>query len=242
MPNLERGDVYDSWETTTGHPDPAFGGTVSSPYISLLSCPTSPPDEASLPVLAYAGNAGSSDYTNPPSAALMKWKGDGVMMDTVGDTGSGTYSAVRNNLDAISTGDGTSNTVLFSERCGSAVLQTRWDTALAPVLVTQVGNTTTSAPVIGVFSTPATGNQINSLLPQVNGALGFPSSNHPGGVVATFCDGHTIFIRDTVSPVVYAQLMTSNSKWTGAGYATNSPNTRTNWLPAQYNLSEADFR
>jgi prepilin-type processing-associated H-X9-DG protein len=32
-------------------------------------------------------------------------------------------------------------------------------------------------------------------------------SNHPGGVVASFCDGHQTFLRTDLEPVVYMQLM-----------------------------------
>ena len=39
---------------------------------------------------------------------------------------------------------------------------------------------------------------------------GYPSSNHPGGVDVGFCDGHGIFIADSIDPVIYGQLMTSN--------------------------------
>jgi hypothetical protein len=39
---------------------------------------------------------------------------------------------------------------------------------------------------------------------------GYPSSNHPAGVDVGFCDGHGVFMSDSIDPVVYAQLMTSN--------------------------------
>jgi prepilin-type processing-associated H-X9-DG protein/prepilin-type N-terminal cleavage/methylation domain-containing protein len=42
--------------------------------------------------------------------------------------------------------------------------------------------------------------------------LGYPSSRHPGGVNAVFVDGHIIFLLDSVDPMVYGQLMTSNRK------------------------------
>jgi prepilin-type processing-associated H-X9-DG protein len=37
-----------------------------------------------------------------------------------------------------------------------------------------------------------------------------PSSNHPGGVVAVFCDGHTRFIGEDVNYKVFKQLMSTN--------------------------------
>jgi prepilin-type N-terminal cleavage/methylation domain-containing protein/prepilin-type processing-associated H-X9-DG protein len=41
---------------------------------------------------------------------------------------------------------------------------------------------------------------------------GILSSNHPGGVNATFIDGHVVFLNDQVDPFVFAQLCTSNHK------------------------------
>ena len=40
---------------------------------------------------------------------------------------------------------------------------------------------------------------------------GFPSSLHPGGVNVAFVGGSVTFVNDQVEPLVYAQLMTSNS-------------------------------
>ena len=43
-------------------------------------------------------------------------------------------------------------------------------------------------------------------------AYAYPNSAHSGGVNVAFCDGHVTFVRESVEPVIYAQLMTSNSK------------------------------
>jgi prepilin-type processing-associated H-X9-DG protein len=39
---------------------------------------------------------------------------------------------------------------------------------------------------------------------------GFPNSTHPGGANMAFCDGHVVFIAESMAPLVYGQLMTSN--------------------------------
>jgi prepilin-type processing-associated H-X9-DG protein len=41
-------------------------------------------------------------------------------------------------------------------------------------------------------------------------SYGFPSSTHPGGVNVAFCGGQIVFMPETIDPVVYGQLMTSN--------------------------------
>jgi prepilin-type N-terminal cleavage/methylation domain-containing protein len=44
---------------------------------------------------------------------------------------------------------------------------------------------------------------------------GIASSNHPGGINASFVAGQVVFITDQIEPLVYAQLMTSNHKQSG---------------------------
>jgi prepilin-type processing-associated H-X9-DG protein/prepilin-type N-terminal cleavage/methylation domain-containing protein len=41
-------------------------------------------------------------------------------------------------------------------------------------------------------------------------SYGYPSSRHSSGVNVAFCDGHIVFLRDTIERSVYAMLMTSN--------------------------------
>jgi prepilin-type N-terminal cleavage/methylation domain-containing protein/prepilin-type processing-associated H-X9-DG protein len=39
-----------------------------------------------------------------------------------------------------------------------------------------------------------------------------PASNHPGGVVVAFCDGHTQFLREDIDYLTYQRLLTSNGR------------------------------
>jgi prepilin-type N-terminal cleavage/methylation domain-containing protein/prepilin-type processing-associated H-X9-DG protein len=41
---------------------------------------------------------------------------------------------------------------------------------------------------------------------------GYPSSNHPGGVNVAFCGGTIRFMSDSIDPVIYSQIMTSNAR------------------------------
>jgi len=258
LPMLERRDIYSTWEQSVAAPnDPAL-----SPFMSIFACPTSPSDVAGAPVLAYAGNAGSKVI----NADRAQMKGDGVMFDTVGIDGS--YNPARINLDVISGKDGTSSTLLFSEKCGTLRDQTRWNviavatspdpgdaiigTALDPAGLPR------DLPTFGIASggLGATVKVINSLTDPTSDNPSYrvhPSSNHPGGVVAAFCDGHTQFLRDTISPEIYAHLLTSDSTWKplsgspgGGVYVTNSGLMRSwmvdgNGVPRRRNLSESDF-
>jgi len=272
LPNLERRDVYRLWENSTSAGVPA---TVS-PFISIFVCPTSPPDTQGQPTLSYAANIGSTEYNGlgtTVSDPFTQYRGDGVMMDTVGSA-SFFISPARNNLDVISSGDGTSMTLLFSEKCGPLYTpQGSYDaipqlinsnTQITKSMLTGVAysaGTLPSGPTpgFGVFATLLDVKIINSLDAERAGYLGHPSSNHPGGCVATFCDGHTMFLKETIAPLVYTQLIASNSLYdarnndrnfgTLGTYKTNGSTIRANLVDApglttatQKTLSEADFQ
>jgi prepilin-type N-terminal cleavage/methylation domain-containing protein/prepilin-type processing-associated H-X9-DG protein len=253
MPNIERADVYRSFEQAT-----ASGLTSGNPYISILVCPTSPTDSSTEPVMSYAGNIGSTalNATVPPA----QYRGDGVLLDCVGN--GNTYAAARTNVDSISGADGATNTMLFAEKCGSMITaNARYDAILVPPTLpiasgTSVANNATNSGVIagfGLMTEPGvavsgTTVMINSPQPRLLGFQGFPSSSHPGGAIVTFCDGHVRLVTDGVAPWVYAQLMTSDSKWNAAGtnYTTNSPIANSalqlfNNGTAAYKLSEGDY-
>jgi prepilin-type processing-associated H-X9-DG protein len=61
---------------------------------------------------------------------------------------------------------------------------------------------------------------------------GFPNSTHPGGVNMAFCDGHITFIGETMEPLVYAQLMTSNRNRSNLADHTKSPPVTERQMPA----------
>jgi prepilin-type processing-associated H-X9-DG protein len=166
------------------------------------------------------------------------------MLDAFG--AAGVYSPARTGLDAISAADGATNTLLFSEKNGSNVAQPNW-TVIATPIDSSAGSTAppvlwSNIPVFGIKNVGA----VTTSLKVINSGTDFvPSSNHPGGVVVTFADGHTIFLRDSIQPHVYAQLLTSDSKWNGTAYSTNSPLVSGTWLMSTsvrpYTLSEGDF-
>lgn len=99
LPFMERNDVFKN---------------LSAVPISFFMCPSSPPDNASQPWLAYAGNCGSGTSGN-------KW--DGVMVDT-------TTAANRMSFEDVANADGTPSTILLSERCG-LVTMAFWSSSVA---------------------------------------------------------------------------------------------------------------
>jgi prepilin-type processing-associated H-X9-DG protein len=120
---------------------------------------------------------------------------------------------VRISFEDVANVDGTPTTILLSEKCGAKIadsLQGQWNVAGTSLNSFAFSTGTTSIPGIGIVGSPPP-KIVNS---QVGAAPGFwsqPSSNHPGGAVTAYCDGHTGFLKDTVSAQVYGQLLSSNS-------------------------------
>jgi prepilin-type N-terminal cleavage/methylation domain-containing protein len=234
LPFVERNDIYKAWQATVA------GGIPPAPYVSLFVCPSTPPDSMSNPVLAYAGNCG----IGISSAAL---KANGVMVDTAWP---GT-AASRLDLDEISSEDGTTMTLLFSEKCisGTAGLnQNWWDTR-----PTTPGATGTSSfsflnpsatyaapsaivPGFGIVGTATVTKVINNAALAAPGQASQPSSNHPGGAVVAFCDGRAGFLKDSLGQGVYGRLITSD----GANVSGNAANAV--WGAAAGPLSEGEFQ
>ena len=249
LPNLERLDVYRSWETS-----PSDTGPSTNPFLAVLNCPSSPVDDQSKPAISYAANIGTTVVENNSQV-----RGDGAFTDTVGwtgGTGATNYSGTRNSLDLISGADGCTSTLLISEKCGTLFTpQNFYDGrpqkmtvssglgALTATDLTPVAYTARSiygVPGFGFFGGTLT-QTVNSSTGALDGYLGGPSSTHPGGVVAVFCDGHVLFLRDNILPIVYAQLLSSNSKWSAGSYGTNSARMK-GILASEFLLSENDFQ
>jgi prepilin-type N-terminal cleavage/methylation domain-containing protein/prepilin-type processing-associated H-X9-DG protein len=246
LPQLERSDVYRIWET----------GLVPSspPSMSIFVCPTSSSDGQATAPISYAGNGGTGLLTG--GASGNQYKADGVFLDSVG----GAYNSAKMNLDVISTGDGATNTLLFSEKTGASVpSQNNWNAYVGPIAGTAnasalfgCSTSGTTPALFGIANdTVPSGKVVNSVASPSGTDFSYlaqPSANHPGGVVAAFADGHTIFLKDSIQSYVYAQLLTSNSVYASGAYANNSSRLggATGWLrlnapSVPYLLQESDY-
>ncbi len=231
-------------------------------YVSFFACPTTSAD-TSTPALAYGLNVGSLANANGRQAT---GGNDGVGLDNYMHPALPRY---RRRLSQSDIRDGTPFTLLATEKCGSqtSVAGIRWDyllqtnsgTAFLPV---DSGGTVAyqtdvlgdariqEMGIVGVSEDygPSSTSLINSGT-SVAGYRMYPSSNHPGGVVAVFCDGHTAFLRQTLAPHVYAQILTPNSNGDGnavpatpAGWSNNSPRIRSFFSnDSNYLLQESDL-
>lgn len=232
LPALERSDVYRRLEQSQSGGFPVETAVA----INIFKCPSSPSGDPNAPLVHYAGNVGTSGCNGTQQV-----RGDGVFFDTLGNGAS--YGAARTNLDAINQADGTTNTLMFSERNSVNVTPPSWQSAPGTTsggtgrwflrdaitgLLPVNGTSVSDVPVFGIagdFNTQVA-KIINSALPpagQTNPSYAsHPSSNHPGGVVTAMCDGRTSFLKDSIGRHVYAQLITSDSRWTPQASPTNS--------------------
>jgi prepilin-type N-terminal cleavage/methylation domain-containing protein/prepilin-type processing-associated H-X9-DG protein len=204
LPQLERRDIFNAAATNT------VSGSLPStsrPYLDMFVCPSSPPESTTLPTLAYVANSGTDGAV----------RGNGVMLDTI---------AQKISLDFISDGDGNATTLLYSEKVGPSVTINYDWTAIQTITTGTLTATSVTTGTTAAFLLPTTptasGRVINPGTASVAGTsnphLVFPSSNHPGGVMAAFCGGHVLFLKDSIAPQVYAQLMTSKTETASATY------------------------
>lgn len=256
LPYVERNDLFLAHgpEGT----DQARGSRPDS-FLKLMNCPsdnlaaTFNPDRRDSS--SYVANCGRRDgldvdvdanadrrYLDSPFNGVFHDRFPfQVTDDTVGLTN---FRPVTVSSSVLTSGDGTATTLLFSENIDSG----NW------------GETGVNAEILTGFiwwgsegSPPGSGNNPSQheLSARINSNLGLantvndpddrayyarPSSFHPGGVVAVFCDGHTSFLADTMDYDVYAQLMTPRGRnvmdfETGVGVQ----------LPAQSPLDEDSY-
>jgi prepilin-type N-terminal cleavage/methylation domain-containing protein/prepilin-type processing-associated H-X9-DG protein len=228
LPQMERLDI---WKTLQA------GGVLPSIYLSSYVCPSSPPAAMGQPTLAYAGNCGSASNAGPTAGGTNARRCDGVMADTTGGSGFAV------SLHKIGLADGTAMTLLASEKCNSGtagLVMSLWNMSVSNTTTIFSGSfsfTNGGMPGFGITSTAPSGKVINLLVTGSGnvtaGQINAPSSNHPGGVNAVFGDGHVVFLKDSLSRQVYAQLLS----WDSEAASTIS---RTTWGGSLL-LSEAEF-
>ena len=215
LPFLERRDLSTALTAVA----PSVSAKTS--YLNIYLCPTSPPESQVDAWLSYAGNAGYGSKLEVTASGI-DGKGNGVMVDT---SLPGNQSN-RIDVDYVSNGDGASNTLVLTEKCGTRVTKLpKWSNQISvppanPISLTDVSATSSTYSSIPVFLFAGSAATNAWTPPTTTGFSGssnttddrFPSSNHPGGVGAAFCDGHVLFLKSSVDITTYVQMMTSSSE------------------------------
>lgn len=243
LPQLERNDLYERW-TDPNYGAISSGTVYTQPTIANLTgllrygyCPSDVPDDLS-PIatpLAYVINCGNDDtpYGWTGSYSTHNNRNCGVAFDRSGRNLYSTTSFwTETSLDFISGYDGSSNTLLLSENVRNDPTNRVWAPtdprgASAGSWGAFTNKTYTGmmwasgarTPDSLLFWDPAGGTNLEvcKINKDLRNHHGRPSSLHPGGVVASFCDGRSQFIREDLDYLVFQHLMTPNGK--GAGQA-----------------------
>ncbi|HEV3416927.1 MAG TPA: DUF1559 domain-containing protein [Pirellulales bacterium] len=199
---------------------PSYSAVIgTAPYIQLLVCP----DDASKVgatggPLTYVVNGGcANDYGNALKNGLpVDWRENGAWDYRVSNNGTPTVN--RTSIDFIAKHDGTATTISHSENLDATsyvASNVAYPNTLAGFNSLWTAATTALAePQQCILWTTLAANPLNFNQDAGNGKLDAiharPSSNHPGGAVVTYCDGHTSFIADSINYQIYAMLMTSS--------------------------------
>jgi prepilin-type N-terminal cleavage/methylation domain-containing protein/prepilin-type processing-associated H-X9-DG protein len=206
LPNLDRPDLWEIWREATSTTN--FGNLAVS--MRVLMCPSDVSAKPGKLDLSYGVNCGQLDR----QAASPDGLEDGVFHLHRGAPGVVDPNDVYVSLDAISVNDGTTNTLMLSENV-QADVYIKVSTTPTEMFEPEIG--IAWAPAVG---TACTGNdpvKINECFDnaKATNAATRPSSYHPGGVVASFCDGHQQFLNESINYQVYQHIMTPDGNKAG---------------------------
>ncbi len=198
LPYMEKNDIYNVWSKSEGSEAPTEG-TV---YMSILVCPSSPPAANSIAPNTYVINAGRADLPDDAPAELIEAGGLAVDLTET--------NPVLMSPKYVEQHDGAAFTLLTTENLQSG----SWALTDPSKLYAQTTFLWWNHPPkntkdyrINQGRTPVG--------PRSDIIYSRPSSNHPGGVVVSFCGGNVRFLAEDIDYDVYKQLMTPNGAASG---------------------------
>jgi hypothetical protein len=226
FPYMEEQPLWDTWSTSFGRNPPA-------PPISGFTCPSNVPEVPGQPWLAYVGNAGWAFSDTTRGSDTSEHAANGIFFDdnknpNIGPTDN-REGHPRQQVALGALPDGTSKTWFLTENLHTFFWS--YNAISTPNgYVQEDGAASAIKDCKHIFgfvwkNNPSTIERINgdknydqgtppadmvAFSAQGYESYGFPSSNHPGGVNAAFGDVHVKFIAESLDPVIYGQLMTSN--------------------------------
>lgn len=211
LPYLEQRQVYDSWVD-----DSIPWANKFKVQLSIAICPSNPPEDMNIgpTVMMYVANAGLPDdylFDKETDTKVSEGPASAVFLDHAMPK----PQRKSISLDYLSSHDGASNTLAFSENIHA--------TAWVPANLVGIPRMPSEYDVCMLWTpkekTVCGASQeirvagINRCLrdSQIPDApylyLSRPSSRHPGIVIVTYCDGHSTSQSDDIDWDVYKQLM-----------------------------------
>lgn len=235
LPYLERSDLYVLWRDPQ---QAAAAGVAWPPQVTIgvLNCPSSPPPNSLTSPCVYVANSGISDAfpigtTAPVSPFPADFQANGMFFNhcvqAPGTTSPGSFvflpclpPLIYTTQEYVTSHDGSAQTLMLSENNNVPVYAV---SGVPPPGLTGApanwGDPVTSGserdtcfiwwpdklpnPAMRINAPVSTPNAPNYYFFFVH-----PASNHPGGVNASFCDGHVRFISQEIDYFVYCLLMT----------------------------------
>jgi len=237
FPYMEETALWDSWSNTFGVNPPAPGIAA----LTCPSNVAETPDAPTLAYVGNAGWA-FRDGLNPSGSYgrgsdKSEHAANGIFFDNnknknlSGNTADGRETNPKIQMSLAQVVDGTTKTIMLSENLHT--LYWCYDPQSTPTGYVQNDSSTIpdTKHLFGFVwkNHPSTYDRINgdknydqpSPGPPANMAAyantayetyGYPSSNHPGGVNVAFCGGAVRFMGESIDPVIYGQIMTSNAR------------------------------
>lgn len=221
FPYMENQPLWDQWNNFDLSTPPA-------PGMEGLTCPSDPPEIPGQPWLNYVGNSGRAFTDATPAAETAEYAADGIFFDDNKNTNIGPADGregdARLQMSMAQVTDGTTKTMMISESMHTFYYAYGVDNNL------NIKDTKHLFGFIWKNPPPSSIERINGdkYFDQTNPgppadmtafsdatkyeSYSYPSSAHPGGVNVAFCGGQVEFIAEQIEPLIYAQLMTSNSK------------------------------
>jgi prepilin-type processing-associated H-X9-DG protein len=212
LPNIERNDLHELVTATvqSGGLVSAVGtGPTAGPednvLIAVLRCPSDTTDfDEERDMLSYACNAGREDFLGGPLASPIRpfdLPANGGFDNRIKGSADTVPTPPQTSLADYARGDGTSNTILFTENLNLL----NWRECPTEFHVGVVWrNWVTDPPLWGLNQD----HPLSNVAPDVEHAR--PSSGHPGGFMVCFADGSVRWVEEAIDYTVYARLMTSH--------------------------------
>lgn len=237
LPYLDRNDlVLAHGEHGPAEPDGGTRGIPPNAYVEHLVCPVDTraatvggfaPHTAN----SYVVNCGMKDSQRRINEGILDAAANGVFHNhfrwdqRTGSIILRTFKPVQVSTTYIRGADGLSTTLLLAENIdsGNWGAVDRMETDLGMFWWPEVD--TSATPPTALPPQPKYVDLSIAGLNQATGMIdslqldnpdrqyfGRPSSHHPGGVVATFCDGHVEFLSDEIDYLIYCLLMTPDGR------------------------------
>jgi prepilin-type N-terminal cleavage/methylation domain-containing protein/prepilin-type processing-associated H-X9-DG protein len=235
LPYLERSDIYELWRSPQ---QAIAAGIDWPPQLQLdvLTCHSSPPTDSVGSPCVYVANSGCSDsFPTGLTASLSPFPADfqanGMFFNHYvqppGTTAPGAFvflpslpPVIYTTQNYVTSHDGSSLTFMLSENNNVPIYA---PSGVPPPGLTGEPGSWGDPPTSGSErdtcfiwwpdKNPSAAMRINAVASTPNATNYYfyfvhPASNHPGGVNASFCDGHVRFVSQEIDYFVYCLLMT----------------------------------